>query len=569
MREVKYLLRDDVAAVCLLEDGGRQIKNSCQIAMVGRTLIRPEYIGEYAAIGSFSYKNKFYKAKTDAFNKMKALGMHPGKNYVAVIDSEIEFLVTDKSLERLATYLPGRTMANYSMLLDGLSSAVLIFVRVFETKTCFPEEMLQNESALTICTLHNADGQSTSVMVENPVPVISKNQFLYMKNQILNQFKIDGTFIAGYSNTEEDKENLKTIFAVYANSNGRSNHVKNAVAQYEASGYAISDDKNYDMAQLDYDEIFNKVLEICPGMKPIINYAKDVQAARVHEYEYYLKDVHEEPEKSQKAVKRLFDMSLRSAIKLAYYKYRDDGMDLEDTFQESCIGIIMAIQKHNENVQGLFPSYLSMWMQQVIGRDMPEYMDTFYLPVHVREKLATIKKNIENHFGTVDYKTMTQEKIAELISEYGELDGNEDQPSIYARLMAPTIQIDAIELNDDKTEEIFTDHGDFEAGLIDDASMQNSICNIIKRCRNFLNNNQKKVIYYRYLDANIKTLEETGKICGLTRERIRQIESKALIILKNPSLSPLSPKEKDKSNKKDRKKRKYTRKTCKKKVSTN
>ena len=533
MKEVKYLFRDESAAVCLLEDGGRQIASCCQIVTAERTLVRPDYLGEYAAIGTFAYKSKTFDTRTDTFEKMERLGMRPGRNYVAKIDSEMEFLITDRSLERLTKYLPCRTMADYSMLLDGLTSGVLLFIRVYETETIFPEWMLQNNSAWNICALHDADGEDTSVMVKDPVPIVPKNQFLYIKNQILNQFKIDGTYIAEYSNTEEDKENLRAIFADNADYSGVSARFRKAIAQYEATGYAISEDEEYDRAQLDYEEIFKNVLEVCPEMQPIIDYARTIQAARLHEYEYYLKDVHGDLKKSKNAVKRLFDMSLRSAIKVAYYKYRDNGMDLEDAFQEACIGILMAIEKHSDDIQVLFPSYVSVWMTQVIGRDMPNSVEPLRTPVHIRDEISTIKKNIEKQVGKIDYQTISQEKLTDIIANYGEVGGEEDKPSVYARTMTPIIHYDEYDLSDEEIDIKFSDNDDFEREMLDQIYENDSLAIVVRTCNEVCTKREKEVIYHRYFDINPKTLEDTGAIYGVTRERVRQIEAKAFRKMRN------------------------------------
>ena len=72
------------------------------------------------------------------------------------------------------------------------------------------------------------------------------------------------------------------------------------------------------------------------------------------EYDYYLKDVHTDSLNRDTAETRLFEMSVRGAVKSALYYHKQTEVDFEDAFQEACIGIMVAIKKHNDNVMGKF-----------------------------------------------------------------------------------------------------------------------------------------------------------------------------------------------------------------------
>ena len=73
--------------------------------------------------------------------------------------------------------------------------------------------------------------------------------------------------------------------------------------------------EDFDMAQLDYESIYQEVLEISPGMKDVIDYVRNIQAARLGEYDYYLKDIHTDSPNKEFAENRLFDMSMRASVK--------------------------------------------------------------------------------------------------------------------------------------------------------------------------------------------------------------------------------------------------------------
>lgn len=112
--------------------------------------------------------------------------------------------------------------------------------------------------------------------------------------------------------------------------------------------------EDFDMAQLDYESIYQEVLEISPGMKDVIDYVRNIQAARLGEYDYYLKDIHTDSPNKEFAENRLFDMSMRASVKSALYHYKKTGVDIEDTFQEACIGIIMATRSITITLWGYF-----------------------------------------------------------------------------------------------------------------------------------------------------------------------------------------------------------------------
>ena len=116
--------------------------------------------------------------------------------------------------------------------------------------------------------------------------------------------------------------------------------VRYALCEDPATINMLEDSGHYfDMAQLDYNAIFNDAESVCPQMKPLIESFREIQAARLGEYDYLLKDVHARDSNAREASLRLFDMSVRSAVKNALHTCQHDNMNFEDAFQEACLGI--------------------------------------------------------------------------------------------------------------------------------------------------------------------------------------------------------------------------------------
>lgn len=227
---------------------------------------------------------------------------------------------------------------------------------------------------------------------------------------------------------------------------------------------------------------------------------------------------------------RLVEANERLVRKIAnhYRKLATADFDFEDMMQYGRIGLIKAAKKFNLSYGTQFSTYAFHWIMQSITRGIADDSTLIRLPVHVREKiLKIIKKVREQEFekGEVNTKEiaqqldMTEQEVARLLY-YKDMFWN------LASLDSPVGESDG----DTTLGEFVADKQASVEGEIlhEDLSAQ------IDKLLSELSDKERDILLYRFgfHEGRIYTLEEIGKIYGLTRERIRQIESKALRRLK-------------------------------------
>ena len=523
MAEVNYALREDPSTICMLEDSGKFFKNYCQITVFARNILKPECFSQYIYFAPF--RGKFHGDMTDVRITMEDNQMEPGFNYVTVIESEVEFRVTSTVMRHLCReYMPAWDMKSYLDYFSDRPSGLLLFLRVYRVNQAIDSIYLEKGSkgSFQVFRLYDEYENETSLRVDGLTPVISNNKFSYMKDEIIHLLKVDNSFIVEYDHTEKGLQNLNDRFE--ADKLLRDTHQKweNRHLQWAENGYDIDADEDFDMAQLDYDAIYKKVVEMYPSMEPIVEYVRNLQAARLGEYDYLLNDIHEQNDNAKTSELRIFDMSVRAAVKNALYCFINDGIDLEDAFQEACIGIIMAIRKHNDGVEGLFPSYASMWMTQVMHRDLPYYQYNCRLPVHYMDKTTKIVRELKEVVGNIKFSNLQPRDLMGLLLKYTSCD--KDDASRLSMILIPAISMEeSLEMG---FGELFSDKNkavdEIENALYFDTIHDSSLNILTERERNII------VMRFGLNNSHEYTLEEVGRTMGITRERVRQIEKKAM-----------------------------------------
>ncbi|OCN03399.1 hypothetical protein A7X67_10975 [Clostridium sp. W14A] len=522
--EVKYALREDPSTICMLEDAGKFFQNYCQITVFARNIFKPEHIGQYIYFAPFTGANgKFHGNMTDVRITMEDNKMEPKFNYVTVIESEVEFRVTSTVMKHLSReYMPAWGMKSYLDYFSDRPSGLLLFLRVYRVNQAIDYKYLEKGSkgSFQLFRLYDEYENETSLRIDGLTPAISDNKFSYIKDEIIHLLKVDNSFIVEYDNTEKGRQSLNDRFE--ADKQLRNTHQKweNRHLQWAENGYDIDADEDFDMAQLDYDAIYKKVVELYPSMETIVEYVRNLQAARLGEYDYLLSDVHEQNDNARTSELRIFDMSVRAAVKNALYCYKNDGIDLEDAFQEACIGIIMAIKKHNDGVEGLFPSYASMWMTQVMHRDLPYYQYNYRLPIHYIDKIKKIVRELKEAVGSIKFSDLQPSDLMRLLLKYTSC--NKDDASRLSMILIPAISVE--ELIENGFDEFFSDKNK-AVDELENALYFDTIHDLL----NILTERERNIIVMRFgLNSSHEyTLEEVGKVVGITRERVRQIEKKA------------------------------------------
>lgn len=247
------------------------------------------------------------------------------------------------------------------------------------------------------------------------------------------------------------------------------------------------------------------------------------------------------------ARKKLIESNLRLVINIAK-KYMYKGLPFEDLIQCGNEGLIKATKKFDVDKGFRFTTYSTWWIRQSITRALADQARTVRIPVHMIELINKIRK-IEMKHSIETGEMPSLEEIAEKLGISVEKVEKAKKSSEEVISLDTPLTTQAYESN---TQDTLMDF------LADDKNIEEEINNKIfytetlKQLKNLLSEREYTVLILRYglYDGNIWTLEEIGNIYNVTRERVRQIEAKALRRSKNYLKSKLAIKEGHQKSKK-------------------
>ena len=247
-----------------------------------------------------------------------------------------------------------------------------------------------------------------------------------------------------------------------------------------------------------------------------------------------LKDINKrmnEGEHSSRAAKKeMIEANLRLVISIAK-KYTNRGLQFLDLIQEGNIGLMKAVDKFEYRRGYKFSTYATWWIRQAITRSIADQARTIRIPVHMIETINKMNRISRQHLQEFGY-----EPDASVLAERMEIP--EDKIRRIMKIAKEPISMETpIGDDDDSHLGDFIEDGANTAPM--EAAMQAGLRDVVKDILDSLTPREAKVLRMRFgiEMTSDHTLEEVGKQFDVTRERIRQIEAKALRKLKHPSRS--------------------------------
>ncbi len=237
-----------------------------------------------------------------------------------------------------------------------------------------------------------------------------------------------------------------------------------------------------------------------------------------------------EVEMGEAAHKQLVQSNLRLVVAIAR-RYVGRGMSLLDLIQEGNFGLMRAVERFDYRRGFKFSTYATWWIRQAISRAIADQGRTIRMPIHVLDAVNKLTRT-QREMTQINGRAPTVEELAI------ELDLDEDRVTELTRIAQDTVSLETPVGEDedgtvgDLVEDTDSDNPSDVAAF---ASLQDQLAEALEG----LNERERQVLIMRFglADGRMRTLEEVGSHFKVTRERIRQLETKALAKLRHPDKS--------------------------------
>jgi RNA polymerase primary sigma factor len=363
------------------------------------------------------------------------------------------------------------------------------------------------------CVCGGADGDA-SMSVAIPVDRLAASaEALIIRGREQGSLAPDDV-LAAFPDVEADPDNLERIFAVFADMGiGVTDGDRDFGTVDEVDDETIARAEAADAVSFD-DPVRMYLREI--GRVPLLTAQQEVHYARLIE------------QGDVAAREALTEANLRLVVSIAK-KYAGRGLSFLDLIQEGNLGLIRAVEKFDYHRGYKFSTYATWWIRQAVTRALADQSRTIRVPVHMVEainKLLRVTRRLLAELG----HDPTDDEIAE---ELGVM------PERVRELRK--ISRDPVSLETPVGEDGDASLGDFvedtDAIAPADAASMTVLHTEMEDLLDTLSPRERRVLQLRFglADGHERTLEEVGKRFGVTRERVRQIEAKALRKLRHPS----------------------------------
>ncbi|MFP4015677.1 MAG: RNA polymerase sigma factor RpoD [Halanaerobiales bacterium] len=316
----------------------------------------------------------------------------------------------------------------------------------------------------------------------------------------------------------EDEDNYNEIFAIL-----EENDIN--VIEDENSNVENNDDDEEEDSDLDLSVSDSKAMG-----DPVRMYLKGIGKVDLLSAEEEVDLAKRVEAGDEQAKDRLIEANLRLVVSIAK-KYIGRGMHFLDLIQEGNMGLMKAVEKFDYTKGYKFSTYATWWIRQAITRSIADQGRTIRVPVHMVEKINKVARISRTLYQEFD-REPTSAEIAELMNI---------SPEKVEEIQK--ISKEAISLETPIGEEEDSNLGDFikdeETAEPEISVTQNLLKEELDGILDTLTEREKRILELRFgiADGRNRTLEEVGKEFGVTRERIRQIEAKALRKLRHPTRS--------------------------------
>lgn len=285
-----------------------------------------------------------------------------------------------------------------------------------------------------------------------------------------------------------------------------------------------------DIEEEDIDHLDLTVPEGISIEDPVRMYLKEIGKVPLLSAEEEIELAHRMEDGDEEAKKRLAEANLRLVVSIAK-RYVGRGMLFLDLIQEGNLGLIKAVEKFDYKKGFKFSTYATWWIRQAITRAIADQARTIRIPVHMVEtinKLIRVQRQLLQELGREPYPEEIAEVMGIPVERVREIQKISQEP---VSLETPIGEEEDSHLGDFIQDDNVPVPAEAAAFTLLREQLTEVLCTLTER--------EQKVLRLRFGldDGRARTLEEVGKEFNVTRERIRQIEAKALRKLRHPSRS--------------------------------